>query len=84
MRLGLWRMTPPANLPNWPRALRLPLAAAYVGISPTAFTAHVAPAVKPIHPTPGTVAWLKDDLDRWLDALAGRSASEQEQNPWLT
>lgn len=72
------------RLPDWPRALRLPLAAAYVGLSATAFREHVASKLSAIHLTPGTVAWLRDDLDRWLDEIAGRTPQSEQVNPWHT
>ena len=72
-----------SHLPGWPRALRLPLAAAYVGLSAATFQRDVAPAVKSIPLTRGCVAWLREDLDRWLDARAGRAPASRENNPWL-
>ena len=71
-------------LPGWPRALRAPLAAAYVGVSEPAFRIHIAPGLQSINPTPGTRAWLREDLDAYLDAKAGRVAAFEEANPWLT
>lgn len=58
----------PDPLPFTPRALRAEHAALYVGLSPTTFHQVVAPAVPPIRLTAGRVAWLREDLDRWLDA----------------
>ena len=59
---------PDPRLPGWPRALREDLAAAYVGLSASTFRAAVAPAVPAVRLSPGRVAWLRDDLDRWLDS----------------
>jgi predicted DNA-binding transcriptional regulator AlpA len=70
------------TLPGWPRALREPLAAAYVGLSESTFRVQVAPVVSAIALTPGTRAWLREDLDRWLDERAGRVPASQEHNPW--
>jgi predicted DNA-binding transcriptional regulator AlpA len=73
-----------SRLPDWPRALRLPLAAAYVGLSPATFQRAVATAVVAIYLTPGTVVWLREDLDRWLDARAGRAPASPQDNPWTS
>ena len=72
-----------SRLPDWPRALRLPLAAAYVGLSPATFQRDVATAVAAVPLTRGCIAWLREDLDRWLDARAGRAPASRENNPWL-
>lgn len=69
-------------LPNWPRALREPLAAAYVGVSSASFVRHVAPALKAVQITPGVRAWLREDLDAFIDEKAGRVAGSEEVNPW--
>lgn len=66
--------------PAWPRALRAELAAAYVGLSTASFARHCA--VAPIQVTPHLKAWLREDLDRWLDERAGRVAGSAEVNPW--
>ena len=60
-------MTCPTSLPGWPRALKEEWAAAYCGLSRTTFRVEVAPTVKAVRLTPGRVAWLRDDLDEWLD-----------------
>ena len=74
-----------ARLPGWPRALREPLAAAYVGLSASTFRAAVAPSVPSVRLTTGRVAWLREDLDAWLDARAGRAAASPDaSNPWHT
>lgn len=56
-------------LPYWPRALRAPLAAAYMGMSEQTFRLHIAPKIRPVHPIPTLTAWLREDLDAYLDAL---------------
>lgn len=71
-------------LPDWPRALRAPLAAAYVGVSVPAFREHIAPTLSVISPTPGTRAWLREDLDAFLDGKVGRVAALVEENSWPT
>ena len=55
-------------LPDWPRLMRAPLAAAYLGIGETTLRTH--------GPTPkrlgGAVLYDIRDLDRWADALGGQ------------
>ena len=76
----------PADLPGWPRGLSETLAAAYCGISPATLRRLAAEgdAPKPVHLSAHRVAWLRDDLDRWLDAKAGRAPALQETDPWMT
>ena len=71
-------------LPFWPRCMRADKAAAYLDIKPTAFRQHVAPNLRAVHPTPGSVAYLREDLDAYLDRQAGRVAASEESNPWPT
>lgn len=74
----------PNNLPFWPRGLREPLAAAYVGLSEASFRrfCNAGQAPKPV-PFPGRrVVWLREDLDAWLDSLAGRTSALAEVNEW--
>jgi len=70
--------------PSWPYALRAPLAAAFCGLSESAFLLHVAPHVPSIAPSPGSRAWLRDDLAAWLDGLRGSMATSKVNNPWHT
>ncbi len=60
---------PPHKLPDWPAAMRVEMAAAYCGMSESAFKQHKT-RPKPVRPTPKTVVWLRADLNRWLEALA--------------
>lgn len=73
-----------AALPFTPRGLRAELAALYVGVSEAWWHAAVkagnAPA--PIYLTPRLPIWLREDLDAWLDARAGRDAASSAVNPW--
>lgn len=72
-----------AALPYWPRALRVDLAAAYVGLGETTFREIVAPEVPSVRLTEKRIVWLRDDLDRWLDRRAGRGATPgRDPNPW--
>jgi predicted DNA-binding transcriptional regulator AlpA len=52
-------------------------AAYYVGLSPSTFRAEVAPNVRPIRLTQGRIAWLREDLDAWLERRAGRIPVDQ-------
>jgi len=60
-----------------PRRMRVDEAARYVGLSETTFRALALPTVR----IGGTVGWLKDDLDAWLDQQAGRAAPSQTTAP---
>ncbi len=68
-------------LPDWPRGLREPLAAAYVGLSMTTMRVELMADrfPKPVCLTPGRQVWLREHLDRWLDQKA---ALGTEANPW--
>jgi predicted DNA-binding transcriptional regulator AlpA len=66
----------------WPRFLRAEKAAAYLDVSKTHFLTIVAPELKAIQLSPGVKGWLREDLDAWLDARAGREAASPESNPW--
>lgn len=61
-----------------PRRMRVEEAARYVGLSVTAFRDLDLPSVR----IGGTVGWLRDDLDAWLDARAGRAAALPAANEW--
>ncbi len=73
-----------SKLPGWPRGLREELAAAYIGLSVTAFRTEVASkrAPQPFWLTRGRKAWLKDALDEYLDRLAGRTSPAAQDDPW--
>jgi hypothetical protein len=61
------------RLPTWLGARREPLAAAYVGVSESAFRIHIAPGLKSIRLTPRTVAWLRETWTLgWARAPAAR------------
>lgn len=60
-----------------PRRMRVEEAARYVGLSETAFRALALPEVR----IGGTVGWLREVLDAWLDARAGREAPSPPQAP---
>ena len=52
-------------------------------LSTTSFRAVVVPHVPPIHLTGKRLAWLREDLDAWLDKQAGRSSVQPaEETVW--
>ena len=61
-----------------PRRMRVDEAARYVGLSETTFRALALPTVR----IGGTVGWLRDHLDAWLDQQAGRAAPSPPRNEW--
>lgn len=72
-----------APLPGWPRFLRAEKAAAYLDVSKSHFLETIAPEIQRVHLTGRIVGWLRDDLDAWLEARAGRVPASEEVNPWL-
>lgn len=68
--------------PTWPRGMRDELAAAYVGLGLSTFLREVEAdrAPRPVRLTPGRKVWLKEDLDAWLDRLAGRPAPSPDRD----
>ncbi len=72
------------DLPAWPRGLTEPLAAAYVGLSEAQFRAFVTAGEAPaqVRFPCRRVVWLREDLDAWLDRLAGRAAPSPEDDVW--
>lgn len=71
-------------IPAWPRGLREELAAEYVGLSVPTLRREVAAgrAPKPTRLTRGRQVWLRDDLDAWLDRMAGRAPASAAADPW--
>jgi hypothetical protein len=55
------------SLPDWPRLMKVHMAAAYVGLSKNSLLRH-GPSPKRVA---GNVVWDRGDLDRWADAIAG-------------
>ena len=70
-----------ATMPSWPRALSQPLAAAYTGLSEGSFRAHVMKEVPPVRLSKKRIAWLREDLDAWLDRKAGKDPAETTGRP---
>ena len=64
--------------------MRLPVAAAYVGLSESAFRGGVRSGKlpQPKRVTTRRDIWLKDDLDNFLDRLFDR-LGEDKGNEWL-
>jgi predicted DNA-binding transcriptional regulator AlpA len=73
---------PDTPLPFTPRALTADLAALYCGMSRSAWDERVAKgkAPKPFY-LDARPRWLREDLDTWLDAQAGRMPASAP-NPW--
>jgi hypothetical protein len=69
-----------AGQPRWltPRRMRAREAAHYIGVSKTKLRALGLPTVR----IDGTVGWMIEDLDRYLDQQAGRAAPSQPRNEW--
>lgn len=62
-----------------PRLLRTEDAADYCGgLSVSSFLSEVAPHCRKLNPAGRRVAWLRDDLDKWIDWLAGLNVKEAE------
>lgn len=71
--------------PPWPpRGLREVDAAYYVGLSVSTFRREVGAGHIPaaVRLTEARKIWLRDDLDRYLDAKAGRVPASEDINPW--
>ena len=63
-----------------PRAMSEEVAAYYLSLSVSSFRTEVAckRAPQPIWLTMKRKAWLKDDLDAWLDRRSGRTPSTED------
>ena len=68
-------MTDRVALPNWPRLMPEPMAAAYLQIGKTVLRER-GPAPKRLG---RTVRWDRLDLDRWTDALDGQPLSPADE-----
>jgi hypothetical protein len=67
-------------MPDWPRGMNIVIAAAYCGIGKGLLSRD---GPKPIKIGAKRLVWLREDLDKWLDRLAGNvPASGIEINPW--
>lgn len=69
---------------QWPRGMRLEVAAAYLGLSESAFQRVVGSGKlpQPRWITRGRKIWLKDELDDFLDRLFEKSGNTEAQ-AWL-
>ncbi len=65
------------QLPDWPRGMSPKMAAMYVGVSPSLLRqesqAHRAP--QPVRMGQRRLAYLREDLDNYLNGLAGKEAA---------
>lgn len=69
----------------WPRGLRLDAAAEYVGLSRNTFLREVGAgrAPKGHQITTGRLVWLREELDAYLDRIAGKiPRSAVEGSDW--
>ena len=76
---------PDRPLPGWPRAMNEEWASAYISLSQSLFRVQVeaGEAPQPVWLTPGRKAWLREDLDAYLDRKAGRSPASDPANDWM-
>lgn len=63
------------SLPNWPRLMAAPMAAAYVGMSETKLR-EIGP--KPVNADIRRTLYDRKALDRWVDRLSGMPLDAQE------
>ena len=72
-----------SHLPDWPAAMGVDAAAAYVGLAPATFLAAVErDGITPIWLSPGRKVWRRTALDRWLDSKAGAAPSMTPESAW--
>jgi len=64
---------------RWPRAMPAETAAEYCGIGITMLR-RTGPA--PVRIGEKRLVWMKEDLDKWLDRLAGRETVSADDEPW--
>jgi len=70
----------PAELPDWPARMQAPLAAAYLGISPTKLHVGVEVGRYPApRPDGGNALWHRVDLDRYLARERGEAEDGQPE-----
>lgn len=62
-------------LPDWPRLMRIELAAPYLGVSPSTFRSLDIPP----RSIGKCVLWDRADLDRYADRLANQPLAEPER-----
>ena len=77
---------PDKSVPEqWPRGMRVTVAAAYIGLSVAILEREVKAGRLPsaVQLTEGRKVWLKEDLDAWLDRRAGRYAAPDAKAAWL-
>lgn len=65
-----------------PRALSEKDAARYLSLSVSGFRSLVATAIRSIKLGQRRKAYLREDLDRWLDHQAGIAPTPTLTNPW--
>lgn len=75
-------MPDPTPLPDWPAAMREDRAAAYLDVSAMFFRARIAPGIRSVRPSGRVVLYLRRDLDRWLDRMAGTAPASEDDRSW--
>jgi hypothetical protein len=63
----------------WPRGMPLEMAALYCGVGTHILTQN---GPQPIRIGRKRKVWLKDQLDSWLDRLAGKTPTSPENDEW--
>jgi hypothetical protein len=66
-KIGMATRIPRNELPDWPRMMRLPTAAAYLDIGPELFLSNVPVAPRRIG---GAVLWDRNEIDVYVDSLS--------------
>ena len=66
---------------DWPRGMPIEVAAEYCGIGPATLRDQGPP---PVRVGAKRLVWLRDQLDAWLDGLAGiaPASAQAEENPF--
>ena len=74
---GAWTVTEHSriSLPDWPRLMGAPLAAAYVGMSETKLR-EIGP--QPVNADIRRTLYDRKALDRWIDRLSGMPLDDME------
>ena len=64
---------------TWPRGMPIETAATYCGVGTGTLSTY---GPKPIRVGIKRLVWLREDLDAWLDRLAGRAPALADNRPW--
>jgi predicted DNA-binding transcriptional regulator AlpA len=69
----------PQIVRDWPRAMPLPLAAEYCGVGASTLSGN---GPKPVRIGQKRKVWLREELDAWLDDLAGKGVASSGVSLW--